>query len=100
MEIFRDDGWDKSVLKSAAMRLNTNCSLDQFLLKRKTEYSRYFYASLYKPSEVKQIMDECTGITEDKHGNIIPGENRKNVRIRFSDQEKVKTILEAKSLFW
>ena len=67
----------KSVLKSAAMRLNTNCSLDQFLLKRKTEYSRYFYASFYKPSEVKQIMDECTGITEDKQGNIIQGEARK-----------------------
>ena len=90
----------KSVLKSAAMRLNTNCSLDQFLLKRKTEYSRYFYASLYKPSEVKQIMDECTGITEDKQGNIIQGEARKKREDLIFGPRKIKTILEAKCLFW
>ena len=68
----------KSVLKSAALRLNQNCSLDEFLLNRKTEYSRYFYASLYKPKEVKEIMDECTGLSMDNNGNVTQGDARKN----------------------
>ena len=66
----------KSVLKSAAFRLNQNCSIDEFLLKRKTEYSRYFYASFYKPKEVKEIMDNVTGIKMDENGNIVRGEAR------------------------
>ena len=35
----------KSVVKSCGIRLNQNCSTDQFLWDRKKEYSRYFYAS-------------------------------------------------------
>lgn len=68
----------KSVIKSTAFRLNQNCSLDEFLWKRKVEYSRYFYASFYKPKEVKKVMDEVTGITKDENGNIVQGEARKN----------------------
>ena len=37
----------KSVIKSAGVRLNMNCSLDTFLWDRKIEYSKYFYASIY-----------------------------------------------------
>ena len=59
------------------MRLNQNCSFNHFLLKRKTEYCRYLYASLYKPSEVRQIMEECSGIKAGKHVNIIQGEARR-----------------------
>ena len=68
----------KSVLKSAAIRLNQNCSLDTFLWDRKIEYSRYFYASLYKPKEVADIMDKCTGLTKDRNGEFVRGPARQN----------------------
>ena len=53
----------KSIVKSTAYRLNTIVSRDEDLDKRKTEYSRYFYASLYKPKMVKKLMDEVTGLS-------------------------------------
>ena len=54
-------------------------SLDEFLWKRKEEYSRYFYASYYKPGEVKHIFDEVTGLTKDDQGRFVQGEARKNL---------------------
>ena len=75
----------KSVVKSTAIRLNQNCSLDNFLWERKSEYSRYFYASLYKPKEVDQIMDENTGLTKNERGDFVRGparENRENFIFR------------------
>ena len=61
----------KSVIKSTAIRLNQNCSLDEFLWERKSEYSRYFYASLYKPKEVSSIMDKNTGLTKNNNGEFV-----------------------------
>ena len=68
----------KSVVKSAAIRLNMNCSTDNFLWDRKVEYSRYFYASLYKPKEVDKIMDEVTGLTKNDGGDFVRGPAREN----------------------
>ena len=68
----------KSVIKSTAIRLNQNCSLDEFLWERKSEYSRYFYASLYKPKEVSSIMDKCTGLTKNNNGEFVHGPAREN----------------------
>ena len=68
----------KSVVKSAGIRLNQNCSLDSFLWNRKKEYSRYFFASYYKPSEVNKIMDEVTGLTKNDRGDFMRGPARKN----------------------
>ena len=63
----------KSVVKSAGIRLNQNCSKDSFLWDRKQEYSRYFYASLYKPKEVNAIMDEVMGLTKNNDGDFVWG---------------------------
>ena len=65
-------------MKSAGIRLHQNCSLDEFLWKRKCEYSRYFYASYYKPKEVDKILDEVTGLTKNENGDLIQAEARKN----------------------
>ena len=45
----------------------------KFLWERKGEYSRYFYASFYKPKEVNQIMDEVTGLTKNSSGDFVRG---------------------------
>ena len=66
------------VSHSTEYRLNTFVLRYEDLEKRKTEYSRYFYASLYKPNMVKKIMDEVTGLSKDEHDNLVQGENRKN----------------------
>ena len=55
-----------------------NCSTDNFLWDRKVEYSRYFYASLYKPKEVDKIMDEVTGLTKNDGGDFVRGPAREN----------------------
>ena len=68
----------KSVVKSAGIRLNMNCSTDKFLWDRKNEYSRYFFASFYKPKEVNSIMDEVTGLTKNNHGDFVRGPAREN----------------------
>ena len=67
----------KSVVKSTGIRLNQNC-LDSFIWDRKNEYSRYFFASLYKPSEVNKIMDEVTGLTKNERGEFMRGPARQN----------------------
>ena len=66
----------KSVLKSVGFRLNQNCSEDDSLWRRRQEYSRYFYASHFKPKEVKDTFDEATGLTKDENGNFVHGEAR------------------------
>ncbi len=68
----------KSVVKSAGIRLNQNCSKDSFLWNRKQEYARYFYASLYNPKEVNAIMDEVTGLTKNNDGDFVRGPARQN----------------------
>ena len=68
----------KSIAKSTVYRQNTFVSRDEVLEKRKTEYSRYFYASLYKPKMVKKLMDEVTGLSKDEHDNLVQGGNKKN----------------------
>ena len=68
----------KSVVKSCGIRLNQNCSTDDFLWERKKEYTRYFYASYYKPSEVNEIMDKVTGLTRNSDGDFVRGPARKN----------------------
>ena len=68
----------KSVVKSAGIRLNQNCSKDSFLWDRKQEYLRYFYASLYKPKEVNAIMDEVTGLTKNNDGDFVRGPAHQN----------------------
>ena len=45
---------------------------------RKTEYSRYFYASFYKPREVDKIMNEVTGLTKNADGEFVRGPAREN----------------------
>ena len=40
---------DLTIIKSVGYRLNVNCSTDEFLDKRKQEYSRYLIASHYPP---------------------------------------------------
>ena len=55
-----------------------NCSMDKFLWERKIEYSRYFYASFYKPKEINKIMDEVTGLTKDDRGEFVRGPAREN----------------------
>ena len=52
--------------------------MDNFLWERKNEYIRYFYASFYKPKEVKKIMDEVTGLTKDNTGEFVRGPARNN----------------------
>ena len=68
----------KSVVKSAGIRLNLNCSMDSFLWNRKVEYTRYFLASFYKPKEVNRIMDEVTGLTKNDSGEFVRGPARQN----------------------
>ena len=84
----------KSVVKSAGIRLNQNCSKDSFLWDRKQEYSRYFYASLYKPKEVNAIMDEVTGLTKNNDGDFVRGpahQNRENF-INRQGQDRAKEV--------
>ena len=84
----------KSVVKSAGIRLNQNCSKDSFLWDRKQEYSRYFYASLYKPKEVNAIMDEVTGLTKNNDGDFVLGpahQNRENF-INQQGQDRAKEV--------
>ena len=50
----------------------------EFLWKRKCEYSRYFYASYFKPKEVDKIFDEVTGLTKNENVELIQAEARKN----------------------
>ena len=52
--------------------------MDSFLWERKTEYSRYFYASFYKPREVDKIMNEVTGLTKNENGEFVRGPAREN----------------------
>ena len=66
------------ILFLIGIRLNQNCSLDSFLWERKVEYSRYFYASFYKPKFVDKIMDEVTGLTKNNNGDFVRGEAREN----------------------
>ena len=67
-----------SIVKSVGFRLNVNCSLDTFLEKRKTEYSRYLYASMYPPKMVKKVLDESTGLKRNENGDLVRGEARRN----------------------
>ena len=71
-----------SIVKSVGYRLNVNCNLDNFLDKRKNEYSRYLYASLYPPKMVKNILDKATGLTKDNVGQFVHGDIDKSVKIK------------------
>ena len=68
----------KSIIKSTAYRLNTLVSKDEVLEERKAEYSRYFYASLYKPKMDTEVMDEITGLSKDVNNTMVKGNNRLN----------------------
>ena len=52
--------------------------MDEILDKRKIEYSRYFYASLYPPKMVNRVMDEVTGVIRDNDNKLVRSEAREN----------------------
>ena len=68
----------KSIIKSTAYRLNTIISKDDILEKRKIEYSRYFYASLYPPKMVNRVMDKLMGVKRDHENKLVRSEAREN----------------------
>ena len=67
--------------KTSRLWLNVNCSLDSFLEKRKTEYSRYLYtyASMYPPKMVKRVLDVATGLKRNENGELVRGEAREQL---------------------
>ena len=85
----------KSVVKSVGFRLNQNCSEDDALWKRKIEYSRYLYASYFKPKEVKEIFDQVIGLSKNEEGDFVHGEARKKREDRiFRARKKLEPVWE------
>ena len=77
----------RSVVKSVGFRLNQNCSEDDALWKRKNEYSRYLYASYFKPKEVKEI-----GLSKNEEGYFVHGEARKKREDRIFRPRKNRNL--------